>query len=642
MACPTVDAESDGVETVKAHRRISSGRPAVAGLVILAAGLVLPSGNALAAAADFTEYPIPTANSGVAFIAAGPDGNLWFIERGNQVAKVTTSGAFTEYPIPTASSYPWNIAAGADGNIWITEFNVDKVAKVTTSGVFTEYPTPMPNSAPQGIAAGPDGNVWFTEPGVDKVAKVTTSGIFTEYTIPTTVSDASAITAGPDGNLWFTEFNVSKVAKVTTSGAFTEYTIPTASSGPDAIVAGPDGNLWFTEEHQSKVAKVTTSGVFTEYTVPTANSVPIAIAAGPDGNIWFTEQSGNQVAKVTTFGAFTEYRVPTANSGPSGIAVGSDAKIWFTEASGNKVAKVVANTGLLRATSSPAVPTQILVDGQIADSWGLNGLEESTGTHTACFTHVQGWTEPPCQTVTVTAGATTTVTGSFTQRGELQVFTSPAVPSQITLDGNPTDDWGMFTDVPTGAHTVCYGKVANFDPPACQSITVNAGTLTATTGTFTSHPGAPGQSGLGLLRVVTSPALQSQISIQQGANKWIADSWGLNWLELAPGSYTVTFSHIEGWTEPQPQTVTVTAGSTTAVTGTFTQRGELHVFSSPAVAATIFVDAIARDDWGTFTDIPAGSHTVCFGPATGFANAPACQTVTVDPGVETDVTGNYR
>jgi hypothetical protein len=300
-----------------------------------------------------------------------------------------------------------------------------------------------------------------------------------------------------------------------------------------------------------------------------------------------------------------------------------------------------ADPGLLRVTSSPAVPSQILVDGQIADSWGLNWLKEPPGTHTVCFAHADGWTEPTCQNVTVNGGATTTVTGSFTQRGYLHVSTSPAVASQVTLDGNPTDDWGVFTDVSPGPHQVCFGKVAGYDPPACQSAVVTAGALTTITGIFASNPSARGQSGVGLLRAVTSPAVPSQISIQQGATTWIADTWGLTWLELPPGSYTMSFSHVSGYTEPAPQTVTVTAGSTTMVTGTFVQRGSLRVTTSPPTAGTITVDGISRDDWGMWTDIPAGAHTVCFGQAAGYANVPACQAVTANAGVETDVTGNY-
>jgi hypothetical protein len=362
------------------------------------------------------------------------------------------------------------------------------------------------------------------------------------------------------------------------------------------------------------------------YTVPSSASTP----AAPD---WLAGASSISNARSSCDPA------KSFSGGPIQLVQYPD--IGFD---GNYVCPVQSvHPGLLRATSSPALSTQILVDGEIADSWGLNWLKESSGSHTVCFTHVEGWTEPPCQTVTVNGGATTTATGTFTQRGELHVFTSPPVASQVTLDGNPTDDWGMFTDVPVGAHMVCYGKVANFDPPPCRSITVTAGTLTTTTGTFTSHPGALRQSGVGLLRVaqVSSP-VPTQISIQARAGTpYIADSWGLNWLELAPGSYTVSFSHVQGWTEPPPQTVTVTAGTTTTVTATFTQRGELHVFTSPAVAGTIFIDGIPRDDWGVFTDIPTGSHTVCFGAATGFANTPPCQTVTINAGAQTNVTGTY-
>jgi hypothetical protein len=303
---------------------------------------------------------------------------------------------------------------------------------------------------------------------------------------------------------------------------------------------------------------------------------------------------------------------------------------------------VLAPPSMLRVVSSPALPTQILVDGQIADTWGLTWLKLAPGAHTVCFAHVEGYTEPACQTANVTTGATTTVTGTFTQRGSLRVVTSPMVRSQIRVDGNPTDDWGMWTDIPTGSHTVCFGAVAGFNPPGCQTVTVNAGALTTVTGTFTSNPSALGQSGVGVLRAVTSPAVPSQITIKPSAGSpYIADTWGLTGLELPPGSYTVSFSHVTGWTEPAPQTITITSGNTTTVTGAFTQRGFLRVTTSPAAPGTITVDGIPRNDWGMWTDIPTGSHTVCFGGVVGYASTPPCQPATVNPGVETDVTGNY-
>jgi len=307
------------------------------------------------------------------------------------------------------------------------------------------------------------------------------------------------------------------------------------------------------------------------------------------------------------------------------------------------VSATAATTGILQVTSSPSLATQILVDGVIANSRAVNGLELAPGVHNVSFTHVPGYTEPVPQSVTITAAITTAIVGTFTPRGQLQVVTVPQVASQITIDGKPADNYGVATDVAAPVmHQVCFGPVAGFTPPACQTVSTTVGPLpTVVTGVFVPSLGAPGLTGVGYLRASTSPAVQSQILIQQGASTWIADNWGLNWLELPPGSYTVSFSYLEGWTAPAPQTVTITAGNTTVVPGNFTQRGELRVITSPPVRGTISVDGVPRDSWGIWTDFPTGSHTACFAPVAGFVNTPACQTVTVNPGVEIDVTGTY-
>jgi hypothetical protein len=302
---------------------------------------------------------------------------------------------------------------------------------------------------------------------------------------------------------------------------------------------------------------------------------------------------------------------------------------------------IVAAQGQLRVTGSPALPSQISIDGNIGDSWGETWVELPAGAHNVCFTHIEGYTEPACSSQTLSNGVTTTVAGTFTQRGSLRVLTSPAVNSQVKVDGIPRNNWGMWTDVPTGAHQVCFGAVANFTPPACQNATVTAGTTTTITGTYTSTSGAPGQTGVGLLRVTTNPAVPSQITVDGN----IADSWGLTWLEIAPGAHTVCFSHIEGYTEPACSSQTITSGATTTLVGNFTQRGSLRVLTSPAVASTVYLDDIPRNDWGMWTDVPVGSHVVCFGPAPGGANLsnpPACQTAVVTAGGLTTITGTYH
>ena len=82
----------------------------------------------------------------------------------------------TEYPLPTASSSAAWIARGPDGNLWFTEYATNMVAKITTSGVITEYSIPTPNSGPAGLTVGPDGNLWFPEILGNKIAKVTPTG----------------------------------------------------------------------------------------------------------------------------------------------------------------------------------------------------------------------------------------------------------------------------------------------------------------------------------------------------------------------------------------------------------------------------------------------------------------------------------
>ena len=189
---------------------------------------------------------------------------------------------------------------------------------------------------------------------------------------------------------------------------------------------------------------------------------------------------------------------------------------------------------------------------------------------------------------------------------------------------------------PHGQHQVCFGAVADFDPPSCQDATVNAGQLTTVTGVYTASPAASGPAGMGELHVTTNPALASQIMI----DGVIRNSWGLDWLKLQPGTYTLSFTHVEGYAEPAPQQVTVTAGQTTTVDAIFTQRGSLRVMTNPSVAGTISVDGIPRDDFGMWTDVPAGSHEVCFGPHKAFI-APPCQQATVNAGQLTTVTGVY-
>jgi streptogramin lyase len=87
-------------------------------------------------------------------ITAGPDGNIWFTEYGNNtLGRITPTGVLTEFPIPKAGSYPTDITSGPDGNLWFTEdYNI---GRITPTGTVTAFPIPTVYVDPRAIVAGP-------------------------------------------------------------------------------------------------------------------------------------------------------------------------------------------------------------------------------------------------------------------------------------------------------------------------------------------------------------------------------------------------------------------------------------------------------------------------------------------------------
>ena len=327
---------------------------------------------------------------------------------------------------------------------------------------------------------------------------------------------------------------------------------------------------------------------------------------------------------------------------PLDVAVAGPQRytVRAADARGNRSASpapvTAADTPRLRATTSPALPAEISVDGIARDSWGLNWVELPAGSHQVCFGPVPGYTAPACQAASLAAG-TTTVTGSYAAKGYLRVITSPAVASTISVDGVARNDWGLWAEVPPGSYQVCFGAVAGYATPSCRTVVVAAGSTATTTGTFATQAGAPGPTGShGYLRATTSPAVGATISVD---GQW-ANSWGLDWVKLPVGSHQVCFGPAPATTAPSCSTVTIATGATATVTGTYAAKGFLRVVTSPAVPATITVGGQVANAYGVWTPEAPGSYQVCFGSVPGYV-APACQTATVAAGATTTVTGTY-
>jgi hypothetical protein len=145
-------------------------------------------------------------------------------------------------------------------------------------------------------------------------------------------------------------------------------------------------------------------------------------------------------------------------------------------------------------------------------------------------------------------GQTTNTTGTYTaQAGALQVTILPQAAidagAQWRVDGGAWQD-SDYTEpnLAVGQHTVEYSVIAGWNEPNSETVQINDGQTTTTTGTYTAQAGS--------LQVTIAPPA----AIAAGA-QWRVDGgpWqdsGYTEPNLAVGSYTVEYSVIAGWNKP--------------------------------------------------------------------------------------------
>jgi virginiamycin B lyase len=313
------------------------------------------------------EYLIPTSHKPTRTypigITTGPDGAIWFAERGlGRLTSITTYGQFRNsirLRADTPARFPQNIALGPDGNLWATCGTLNTyrqqshgdpdpygaIMRVSTAGTMHQFPLQTMYSDPRGIASGPDGNLWFTE-ARGAVGRITTDGVIDEGNLPNN-NAAYPIAVGPDQNLWFGESFNSRIGRVKTDLRIKIFKLP-KNDGAYGIATGPDGNLYATLAQTASVAQINTMGVITAEWPLSPGSYPKGIALGSDGNLYVAEFDGSSIAEIILTGSKSgmvlEFPTPTPNSGPWGITSGPDGNIWFTESLTGKIGKLAVET----------------------------------------------------------------------------------------------------------------------------------------------------------------------------------------------------------------------------------------------------------------------------------------------------------
>jgi hypothetical protein len=331
--------------------------------------------------------------------------------------------------------------------------------------------------------------------------------------------------------------------------------------------------------------------------------------------------------------------------------------------------------GMLTVKTVPELPSVISLNGFPRDCTNINLLKLPSGSYSLSFSSISGYQNPEIITVTmipgnesisqpinepviIKPGITTNIVANFNPLGHLKVITSPPVPATIFVDGNPMDTFGIWTDILPGDHLVSFGALQGYLSPELKTVTIKPWVTTEVIGDYENNKDAPGESNTtqsknGALIVETRPSVPSIIYLD-GIPR---DNYGLDWLPLSPGEYTLSLSDVNGFqkslsisvidlsdnhmsTQPMDTPIHIYPDISTKVIVNFIPTGNLRITTVPAIPTTIFVNGNPMDTFGIWTYFPQGTYTISFQPISGYLTPPQF-TVSVAVGKTTHVIADF-
>lgn len=652
----------------------------VAVLALLGAALAWPtSTGAEPAAPREDQQALPfTGLSNPRGVEVDQAGNVYVVDSGNDRVLKMTAGTGTQVVLGfTGLVEPQSVAVDTAGNVYVSDSTLDAVFKLPVGG--GAQVTHATVDQPEGIEIDAAGNLFVTsdfevfkqaagsttqtlvysggsirDVAVDRAGNVFAADDLEPGIVripagggPATllpVSSPRAIAVDPAGDLFAT--NDTSVVKFTAFGG-SPSTLPfTDLSTAQGIAVDDFGSVYVTTASPAAVRKLPLG--FGTQSSRNLGWNPGGVAVDAAGNLYVADTAHNRVAKLPAGGGAEVTLGFTGLSGPNGVAVDVAGNVFVADTLNNRVLKLPpvgsqSTIGFTGLAAPEAVAVDALGNVYVADTDNNRILKLPIGGGpqvTLGFSLLFGPMGLAVDRIgdVYVADTVNSRVLRLPAGGGSQVtlpFIGISFPSYVAVDA----DRNVY---------ISNGVVLELAGGAQEQLTLGFTGLSGPTGVAvgadgTVHVGDPGNQRVASLtvfppelRVTTSPAVAADITVD-GIQR---DSWGLNWAQFPLGPHQVCFGEVLGFVKPPCQTPTLSLGSVSNVQGTYTPNGYLRVLTSPAVASTISVDGVPRNDWGLWAEVAPGTYNVCFGNVAG-RNVPSCRNVTVVAGATATTTGTF-
>ncbi|HEX2855503.1 MAG TPA: hypothetical protein VHO24_19870, partial [Opitutaceae bacterium] len=345
-----------------------------------------------------------------------------------------------------------------------------------------------------------------------------------------------------------------------------------------------------------------------------------AVSAGAqwrvDGGTW--RNSGTTVNGLSNANHTVDFKAVSGWVAPASMTVAVVS--GTTTKTGTYV-----QTASLKITLTPS-SGQWRIDG---GAWRTSGTTVSgltPGNHAVDYTGVSGFAAPSAETVTLTAGQTTTLARNYTQLAQLKVTLSPT-SAQWRVDGGAWQASGAtVANLAVGSHTINYSAVSGYTAPATESVTLGAGQLLTLTRSYVQ---------LAQLSITLTPT-SAQWRVDGGA--WNAS--GATVTHLAVGAHTVDYAALAGYNAPPSESVSLASGQSLSLSRSYVQLAQLTVTLSASNAQWRVDGGVWQASGATVSNLAVGNHAVEYTAYPEYINPPA-ETVALAAGQSLSLSRTY-